>query len=79
MKTSVLLAGLVLVAASGATWAKMPPPTDAQKAQAAEAKAKADDAAKRDAGLLGKAQDKAVANYRKTKGGAKAPVAKAAK
>jgi hypothetical protein len=75
----ILLAGLMFIAASGSTWAKMPPPTDAQKAQAAEAKAKADDAAKRDAGLLVKAQDKAVANYRKNKGGAKPPVAKTAK
>jgi hypothetical protein len=77
MKTGILLAGLVFIAANGATWAKMPPLTDAQKAQAAEAKTKADDAAKRDAGLLAKAQDKAVANYRKNKGSAKVPAAKA--
>ncbi len=37
-------------------------------AKAAETKAKADDAAKKDAVQLGKAQDKAAANYRKNKG-----------
>jgi hypothetical protein len=77
MKTGILIAGLIFTAASGAAWAKLPPLTDAQKTQMAEAKTKADDAAKRDAGLLAKAQDKAVANYRKNKGGAKVPAAKA--
>lgn len=64
---AALAAGLVLGLSAGA-YAKLPPPpakTDAEKkaeadkAAAAKAKAAAD---------LGKAQDKAVANYKKNKG-----------
>jgi len=70
MKARALLAGLVLVAVSGAALAKLPPLTEEQKAAAAAAKAKADDAAKRDATLLAKEYDKVLANYRRNKGGA---------
>ncbi len=71
MRVRILLAVSVLVAASGAAWGKLPPLTEEQKAAAAAAKAKADDAAKRDAASLAKEYDKVLANYRKNKGGAK--------
>lgn len=71
MRARVLLAGLILVAASGAAWAKLPPLTEEQKAAAAAAKAKADETAKKEAALMGKEYDKVLANYRRSKGGAK--------
>ena len=43
--------------------AKLPPLTDEQKAKAAEAKAKADDAAKKDSELLAKSQDQVATRY----------------
>jgi hypothetical protein len=47
----------------GAVWAKLPPPTDEQKAKAEETKAKAADVAKKDAELLSKAQDRVAQHY----------------
>lgn len=71
MKNIVMSAVLGLslsVSMSGAAWAKLPPPTDAEKAAAEAAKAKAADAAKKDAEALAKAQDRAVDNFKKGKG-----------
>jgi hypothetical protein len=62
-----LFVALALLVGSVA-WAKLPPPPPDAAAKAAEAKQKADDAAKKDAADLGKAQDKAVANYKRNKG-----------
>ena len=59
---AAVIAGCVFGMAS----AKLPPPTDEQKAKAAEAKAKSDEAAKKEAELLGKYQDRAVGHYKKT-------------
>ena len=77
MKT--LIACLVAGAVAGTAFAKLPAPppmTDAQKAEkAAKDKASAD----KDAELLAKAQDKAVANYKKSKGIAEPKAAPAAK
>jgi len=67
MRTRNLLA-CVLLAAAGAAWAKLPPAPPADPAKAAETKQKADEAAKKDAELLAKAQGKAVANYQRNKG-----------
>lgn len=67
---------IVLGFAIGAASAKLPPPSDEAKAKAAEAKAKADEAAKKGAENLGKAQDRAVAHYKKQKGGATTVAAK---
>ena len=55
-----------------AAFAKLPSPpaTEEAKAKAAEAKTKAEAAAKKDAENLAKSQDRAVANYKKAKGGA---------
>ena len=68
MKMRIVLTACVLAAFAGASWAKLPPAPPADPAKAAEAKKAADDAAKKEADLLGKYQDKAVANYRKNKG-----------
>jgi hypothetical protein len=67
MNIRVVIMIVAMAATAGAVWAKLPAPA-ADPAKAAEAKAKADEAAKKDADLLAKYQDKAVANYRKTKG-----------
>lgn len=58
------LAALTLVACGANAWAALPPPSEGEKAQAAQAKAKADWEAKVQGYLLCKAQDHAVAEYR---------------
>ena len=68
-KIPMTLAALLASCAFGLASAKLPappPPTDEQKAKAAEVKIKADEAAKREADLLGKYQDRAVANFKRT-------------
>ena len=67
-KLSIGLALCAGVAFAGGVHAKLPPPTDAQKAAAAEKAAKGKEAAAKAADLLGKYQDKAVANYKKGRG-----------
>jgi len=60
----------LLVAGSvGLAYAKLPPPTEEQKAKAAEAKEKAAAAAKKESEALAKAQDRVAEHYRKTKAG----------
>ena len=59
------LAAALIGCAFGVASAKLPALTDDQKAKAAEAKAKADEAAKKDAELLGKYQDRAAENYKR--------------
>ena len=71
----ILIACAVTGALAGTAFAKLPAPppqTDAQKAEAAEKKQVAD---AKDADLLAKSQDKAVAHYKKTKGGVQAQAA----
>lgn len=75
MNFRILIMSAAMAATAGTVWAKLPPLSDQAKAKAAEAKTKADEAAKKDAAQLAKAQDKAVTNYRKNKG-IKAPQAK---
>jgi hypothetical protein len=74
---SIGLALCVGVALGAAVQAKLPAPalTDAQKAAAAEKAAKEKEAAAKEAELLGKYQDKAVANYKKGKGASSAKAA----
>jgi hypothetical protein len=60
---AILVAGTV-----GLAYAKLPPPTEEQKAKAVEAKDKADAAAKKQTEALVKAQDRAVERYKKEKG-----------
>ena len=67
MNFRFLIMSVAMAATAGAVWAKLPA-APADPAKAAEAKAKADETAKKDAELLGKYQDKAVTNYRKNKG-----------
>jgi hypothetical protein len=72
------LMGGLLIGAIAASHAKLPPPppkSDAEKAAEAD---KAAAAKAKEAGELGKAQDKAVANYKKNKGVSMGP-AKASK
>ena len=78
MNLRTVIMTVVMAAAAGAVWAKLPPAPPADPAKAAEAKEKADAAAKKDADDLGKAQDRAAANYRKNKG-IKGPAPKAGK
>ena len=79
MNVRILIMCVAMAATAGTVWAKLPPLSDEAKAKAAEAKAKADDAAKKDAEQLGKSQDKAAANYRKNKGIRGAPPSMATK
>jgi hypothetical protein len=78
-KTLAALLGGLLIGVFAATHAKLPPPpakSDAEK------KAEVDKAAAtkaKDAEALGKAQDRAVANYKKQKGGASMAPTKAQK
>jgi len=65
MKMRILLAACVFASAANAVWAKLPPSAPVDPKVAAEAKQKADDAAKKDGELLSKAQDRAAANYKK--------------
>ena len=67
MNFRIAIMTVAMAATAGAVWAKLPP-AKVDPAQA-EAKAKSEAAQKqKDADELGKAQDKAVANYRKNKG-----------
>jgi hypothetical protein len=74
MKRIVLaIASGLMIGAFAATHAKLPAPTPEQKAAAA-AKAEKDAAAKAKAAeQLGKAQDRAAANYKKNKGVSMSP------
>ena len=63
MNTAVLT--LALSIAAGVAWAKLPPPTEEQKAKAAEASTKAAEAAKKEAEALAKAQDRVAESYLK--------------
>jgi hypothetical protein len=64
----LLTAAVTLAVGAGVASAKLPPLTDEQKANAAAAAAKAAEGAKKEAELLGKAQDRAADNYKKTHG-----------
>ena len=70
MKKIVACAGIAALGwtLAGVGHAKLPALTDEQKAKAAEAKAKADESAKKDAELLTKYQDKAADHYKRTRG-----------
>jgi len=77
MNFRIAIMTVAMAATAGAVWAKLPP-AKVDPAQA-EAKAKAEAAQKqKDADELGKAQDRAAANYRKNKG-IKSPAGMAAK
>jgi hypothetical protein len=68
---AAVLAACAFIAAAHA---RLPAPTEEQKAKMAEAKTKAGESVKRQADLLGKAQDRAVERYLKVTGkGADAP------
>ncbi|HEY7742258.1 MAG TPA: hypothetical protein VIA19_04345 [Burkholderiales bacterium] len=64
----IVIPALLVGLAVGVASAKLPPLSDAEKAKAAEAKAKKGEAAKKAAVALEKAQDRAVQNYKRNKG-----------
>ena len=78
-KTGLAMVAVLTGLAFGIASAKLPAPTDDQKAKAAEAKVKADEAAKKDAELLGKSQDRAAENFKRGKGVVKTGAAPAKK
>lgn len=59
---------LLVCCAVGVAYAKLPPPPPVDPAKAEAAKMKAAEAAKKEAELLAKAQDRAVERYKKEKG-----------
>lgn len=63
-----IIPALLVCGAVGVASAKLPPPPPMEPAKAEEAKKKAADTAKKTADDLAKAQDRAVANYKKHKG-----------
>lgn len=67
-----IIPALLVCGAVGMASAKLPAPPPVDPVKAEEAKKKAAETAKKDADDLGKAQDRAVNNYKKQKGGAKA-------
>ncbi|HXF66480.1 MAG TPA: hypothetical protein VNK67_07285 [Burkholderiales bacterium] len=71
---------LIVASAVGLAYAKLPPPTEEQKAKAAEAAKKAAEAAKKAREAEEKAMDRVVERYKKEKGiktsAAAAPAAK---
>ena len=69
---------LLVCGTVGLAHAKLPAPPPVDPAKAAEVKEKAAAAAKKDADALAKAQDRAVENYKKTKGGGGAVMTKTA-
>lgn len=71
MKASTLTAALAAAWLSGtiaAAYAKLPPPPPMTEAEKAAAAQKAAEAKKKSAEALQRAEDRAVANYRKNKG-----------
>ena len=70
---------LLVCCAVGVAYAKLPPPAPVDPAKAEEAKMKAAEAAKKEAGELAKAQDRVVERYKKEKGMSTAAAAPAAK
>ena len=62
-KNKALALAVFCLFTSGLVFAKLPPPTDAQKATAEEAKVKAAEVAKKEAELLAKYQDIASSRY----------------
>lgn len=63
-----MIPALLICSAVGMASAKLPPPPPMEPAKAEEAKKKAAETAKKTADDLDKAQDRAVANYKKHKG-----------
>jgi hypothetical protein len=69
LKFWLVLPALLVGLAVGVASAKLPPLDDAAKAKAAEAKAKAAEATKKAREQEEKAMDRAVARYKREKGG----------
>ncbi|WP_333840535.1 hypothetical protein [Pelomicrobium sp.] len=61
---------LLAVGATGIAQAKLPPPTEEEKAKMEEAKRKAEEAAKKEAEALARVQDMIAERYKRAKAGA---------
>ena len=64
----MVVPALLVAGAVGLAYAKLPAPSEAEKAAAAAKKAKAADAAKKGAEALAKAQDRVAERYKREKG-----------
>lgn len=64
----IVVSALLVAGAVGVAHGKLPSPPPVDPEKAAAAKAKAAEAAKKEADLLAKAQDRAAAHYKKEKG-----------
>lgn len=72
MRRCVSLCFTLAFCAAGAAYAKLPPPSEEERAKAALAVAKASEGAKKEAEALARAQDRVVEFYRRSKSGAAA-------
>lgn len=77
MKRSVIVCFALAFCSAGLAYAKLPPPSEEEKAKAIAAKAKAAEEAKKEAAALARAQDRVVEIYKRNKSAA--AVADAAK
>ena len=66
-KIAACAAAAALGWAAAVSYAKLPAPTEEQKAKAAETKAKAEESAKKDADALARSQDRAADNFKRTR------------
>lgn len=73
-----VIPALLVACSVGLAYAKLPAPPAVDPAKAEEAKMKAAEAAKKEAELLAKYQDRVVERYKKEKGIKSAPAAAAA-
>lgn len=67
MTCSIVVWCILVFLTVGMAYAKLPPPTEEQKAQTAAAKAKAAQEARKEAEALAKAQDRVVAHYKQSR------------
>ncbi|MBI4204325.1 MAG: hypothetical protein HY527_04805 [Betaproteobacteria bacterium] len=69
MKRSVMLCAALAFCSADLAYAKLPPPSEEDKAKAIAAKAKAAEEAKKEAAALARAQDRVVEIYKRNKSG----------
>lgn len=76
MRPALISCVALVLCSAAASYAKLPPPTEQELAQAIASRAKAAELSKKEAAALAKAQDRVVEHYKRSKGGV--PVAKSA-
>jgi hypothetical protein len=70
MKHSAILCCVLALCGAQLVWAKLPPPSQAEQAKTIAARAKAAEAAKKEAAALARAQDRVAEFYKRSKSGA---------